>query len=48
MHTAFRHMSYNGIYPDNCKIARIVPVYKNGDQTETNNYRPNFNLDVFF
>ena len=30
----------NGIYPYNCKIARVVPVYKNGDQTEINNYRP--------
>ena len=29
-----------GIYPNNCKIARVVPVYKNGDRTEMNNYRP--------
>ena len=30
----------NGIYPNNCKIARVVPVYKNGDRTEISNYHP--------
>ena len=30
----------DGIYPNNCKIARVVPVYKNRDRTEINNYRP--------
>ena len=30
----------NRIYPNNCKIARVVPVYKNGDRTEINNHRP--------
>ena len=30
----------NGIYSNNCKIARVVPIYKNGDRTKINNYRP--------
>lgn len=29
----------NGIFPDILKIARVVPVYKNGDKFEMNNYR---------
>ena len=37
----------NGIYPNNCKIARVVPVYKNGDRTEINNYRPILILTCF-
>ena len=37
----------NGIYPNNCKIARVVPVYKNGNRTEINNYRPISILSCF-
>jgi hypothetical protein len=29
-----------GIVPDNLKIAKVVPVYKNGDALDMNNYRP--------
>ena len=30
----------DGIFPDKLKSSRVVPVFKNGDQREVNNYRP--------
>ena len=30
----------DGIFPDSLKIARITPVFKEGDKSDTNNYRP--------
>ena len=30
----------NGPFPNNCKIAKIAPIYKNGSKEEINNYRP--------
>ena len=29
-----------GIFPSNCKVARVVPVYKTGVKDDMNNYRP--------
>ena len=29
-----------GVVPDNMKIAKVVPVYKKGDKSDVNNYRP--------
>ena len=28
------------IFPDSWKIARVTPIYKNGDRAEKSNYRP--------
>jgi exonuclease III len=36
-----------GIYPSQLKVARVVPIYKNGDQSDLNNYRPISLLSVF-
>ena len=30
----------NGIFPDRMKIARVIPLFKNGDVKELSNYRP--------
>ena len=30
----------NGIFPSKLKIAKIVPVFKSGDETDPDNYRP--------
>ena len=30
----------NGIFPDRMKIARVIPLFKNGDVKEYSNYRP--------
>ena len=30
----------NGLFPNKCKIAKIVPIYKNDSKEEINNYRP--------
>lgn len=29
-----------GIFPNYCKTARVVPIFKGGDKTSPNNYRP--------
>ena len=29
-----------GIFPDELKLARVVPIYKSGDKKEVSNYRP--------
>ena len=36
----------NGIYPDELKCARVVPVYKNGNDSLLQNYRPISILNV--
>ena len=30
----------SGIVPDDMKLAKVIPVFKKGDEKETNNYRP--------
>ena len=30
----------NGIFPNNCKIYKVVPIHKNGDTNNPNNFRP--------
>ena len=37
-----------GVFPDGCKIARVIPTYKNkGSRTSFDNYRPVALLPVF-
>ena len=31
---------FRGVYPDDLKIARVIPVYKKGDAEDMTNYRP--------
>ena len=30
----------NGVFPSNCKIAKVVPIFENARKEETYNYRP--------
>ena len=30
----------SGLFPDDMKISRIIPLFKNGKKTEFTNYRP--------
>ena len=36
-----------GMFPDLCKIAEVIPVHKKGDSTTASNYRPISLLSVF-
>ena len=38
----------NGIFPDRMKIARVIPLFKNGDVKEFSNYRPVSILSQFY
>ena len=33
-------MVNTGIYPNDLKIAKVVPIFKSGDATKCTNYRP--------
>ena len=36
-----------GVFPDHMEIAKIIPIFKNGQKTEITNYRPNYILSQF-
>ena len=38
---------YHGIFPDELKLARVVPIFKSGDSSNINNYRP-ISIFLFF
>ena len=29
-----------GVYPNNLKVAKVIPIFKKGDPASVNNYRP--------
>ena len=43
----FNKSLQTGCFPDNLKIAKVVPIYKGDDKTLVNNYRPISVLPVF-
>ena len=41
-------MSINqGVFPDEMKIAKVIPIYKSGNKSQTSNYRP-ISVLIFF
>ena len=43
----FNNCAYAGVFPDELKIARVVPLFKNGDKSRVSNYRPISLLPTF-
>ena len=43
----FNKSFLTGTVPDNMKIAKIVPIFKSGNKTILNNYRPISNIPAF-
>ena len=37
----------SGIFPDNMKISRVIPVFKSGDPLDPDNYRSIFMINIF-
>ena len=38
---------HDGIFPDELKLAKVIPIYKSGSTMELNNYRPISVLNIF-
>ena len=43
----FNNCMYAGVFPDQLKIARVIPLFKAGDRNDVSNYRPISLLPVF-
>ena len=43
----FNKCFHTGYYPNSMKIAKVIPIYKKGDQEDFNNYRPISILNQF-
>ena len=40
LHSYFNFAFNFGIFPESCKIAKVVPIHKSGSKLEVGNYRP--------
>ena len=38
---------HDGIFPDELKLAKVIPIYKSGSTMELSNYRPISVLNIF-
>lgn len=47
MVTIINNILTNGIFPEELKIAKVIPVYKKGSHKDLNNYRPISVLNTF-
>ena len=47
LHSFMEYSFINGIFPGNCTIARIVPIFKKGERDKPTNYRPISILSCF-
>ena len=43
----FNNSINTGIFPDNLKIAKVIPIFKSGDESLLTNYRPISVLPAF-
>jgi hypothetical protein len=43
----FRASIHQGVFPEKLKIAKIIPIFKEGDKSEISNYRPISVLSTF-
>ena len=37
----------NGLFPDELKLTKVIPIFKNGDKTDITNYRSTSALSLF-
>ncbi|XP_065662691.1 uncharacterized protein LOC136085324 [Hydra vulgaris] len=47
LYKVFNASIKQGVFPDQLKIAKVIPIYKQGDKTNINNYRPILVLSTF-